>query len=174
MQLAEAIISEDVNDGPSVLLTSYLASLLDVSVWISLCVFVCACVHLTPTLQPSSRRSTKVSTSTAERGRSSTHSYFKWFTLKYFAIWAKLRAQLGACDTFSELKRFWMTTVQKHEGHCGTICMKLPVILITYSYMFQNYAENVDWLKCDWFYLPYFFPHFISKLIFLRFHMVWG
>lgn len=32
MQLAEALISEDVNNGPSVLLTSYLASPLDVSV----------------------------------------------------------------------------------------------------------------------------------------------
>lgn len=32
MQLAEAIISEDVNNGLSVLLTSYLASPLDVSV----------------------------------------------------------------------------------------------------------------------------------------------
>lgn len=44
MHLTEAIISEDFNNGPSVLLTSYLASPLDVCVNI----LVCVCVRVCP------------------------------------------------------------------------------------------------------------------------------
>lgn len=73
-----------------VLLISYLASPLDVCVYIRVCVCVRACVHPSlyystpPLLQSSTRRSAKVSLSTADRGGHMASEQKQWFILKSF------------------------------------------------------------------------------------------
>ena len=102
------------------LLISYLASPLDVCVYIRVCVCVRACVHPSlyystpPLLQSSTRRSAKVSLSTADRGghmaseqkQKSFINIFFFFFFKCLDAWVKSRARLQTFGMFSKAMHF--------------------------------------------------------------------
>lgn len=106
------------NSGSYVLLISFLASPLDACVCISICVCVSIPLCISPpTLQSSTRRSAKVSSSTADKGgqTASKQNYF-WPILKSFvyeclnffegARRVESRAQLQAFEMFSKAMHF--------------------------------------------------------------------